>query len=631
MLLITIFAAVLRLWQLDHLPPGLYRDEAYNGLDALDVLAGNWQLYFANNNGREPFNIYLTAVSVGLFGRTVWAVRLGAAVVGTLTTLTVYQLGKSWFNEQIGFLSAWLWAVTVWPLHLSRIGFRVVTVVPFLALSAWLITVAYKRQRPLWWVIAGLIYGLSYYTYLAIRFTPLVLLVALFYLWWSGGWQKGMWISYLWYTLGFLVAISPLLWVGWQQPNLFLGRTGQVSILSQDINQGDLWGTLVQHIFKSLGMFFWAGDDIIRHNPPSRPVFDALMAVPFIIGLWWCLRHWRTPAAGGLLIWTAVMLGPTILAEDAPHFLRAVGILPAILMFPAIGLSQIASWPKLAKPWRLLVATIIMIGSFGLTIRDYFAVYGQQSDTAYLFEAAARDLAEQINAESPTTAVYWDEGRYGTQWPSIEFLVQPEKRPLPLTNDAVFLPASWYMWPHDSTAVEQVSTVISSPAVVSATVGSLARGDLEPDPYPFFVRYTAEPDSIEKEKVVSFAQKYALNNPSFTILEEKQSIAVDLYWSALTTAADRPAVTVFVHVLDIQTGTLIGQSDTIPAQGYWPTEWWTNNLIVHDQHTIELTIPFDPDSHHVLVGLYPLGQSDARLSVVNDAGEPTSDTWRITP
>ncbi|MCB0036608.1 MAG: hypothetical protein KDE51_21395 [Anaerolineales bacterium] len=445
-----------------------------------------------------------------------------------------------------------------------------------------------------------------------------------------------MWISLLWYALGFVIAVTPLLWVGWQQPDLFLGRTGQVSILSPDINQGDLWGTLFQHIFKSLGMFFWVGDDIIRHNPAGRPVFDILMAVPFLIGLGWSLRQWRTPAAGGLLLWSAVMLGPTILAEDAPHFLRAVAVLPAILMFPAIGLSRIASWPKLAKPWRLLVATTIMVGSLGLTIQDYFAVYGRQADTAYLFEAAARDLAEQINGEPTATAVYWDEGRYGTQWPSIQFFVQPEKRPLPLTNQPVQLPASWYLWPYDSAAVEQVAAAISGPAVVSATGGSLARGDLEPDPYPFFVRYTAEPDSIEKEVVVSFGQpsvgpQYVLNNPSFTIIEEKQSITVDLYWSTLAVAAERPAVTVFVHVLDTQTGMLIGQSDTIPAHGYWPSEWWTNNLIVHDQHTIELTIPFDSDSHHVLVGLYPVGQPDARLPIVNNTDEPTRDTWRITP
>ena len=40
LLLALSVAAVLRFWQLDQVPPGLYRDEAFNGLDALKVLAG---------------------------------------------------------------------------------------------------------------------------------------------------------------------------------------------------------------------------------------------------------------------------------------------------------------------------------------------------------------------------------------------------------------------------------------------------------------------------------------------------------------------------------------------------------------------------------------------------------------
>ncbi len=38
--LIGLLAAVLRLVAIDRLPPGLYHDEAYNGLDALNVLRG---------------------------------------------------------------------------------------------------------------------------------------------------------------------------------------------------------------------------------------------------------------------------------------------------------------------------------------------------------------------------------------------------------------------------------------------------------------------------------------------------------------------------------------------------------------------------------------------------------------
>ena len=40
LLLIIALAAFLRFWRLDQLPPGLYHDEAYYGLDALSLLRG---------------------------------------------------------------------------------------------------------------------------------------------------------------------------------------------------------------------------------------------------------------------------------------------------------------------------------------------------------------------------------------------------------------------------------------------------------------------------------------------------------------------------------------------------------------------------------------------------------------
>ncbi len=52
--LVAIMAGALavRLWQLDALPPGVYRDEAINGLDALRVIAGERPIFFTANNGR---------------------------------------------------------------------------------------------------------------------------------------------------------------------------------------------------------------------------------------------------------------------------------------------------------------------------------------------------------------------------------------------------------------------------------------------------------------------------------------------------------------------------------------------------------------------------------------------------
>jgi 4-amino-4-deoxy-L-arabinose transferase-like glycosyltransferase len=103
LILAILIAATLRFWQLGQIPPGLYRDEALNGLDALNVLAGKHSVFFAANNGREPIYIYLTAISIAIFGRSAMAVRLAAAVVGTFTTWITYQLAKSWFGCQRGY------------------------------------------------------------------------------------------------------------------------------------------------------------------------------------------------------------------------------------------------------------------------------------------------------------------------------------------------------------------------------------------------------------------------------------------------------------------------------------------------------------------------------------------------
>ncbi|MCS6889861.1 MAG: hypothetical protein NZQ09_16785, partial [Chloroflexus sp.] len=87
LLVILLFGAWARLYRLEALPPGLYSDEAWYALDALDVLAGARPIYFPANNGREPLFIYLLSFSIELFGQTPYAVRLPAALLGVLNVL----------------------------------------------------------------------------------------------------------------------------------------------------------------------------------------------------------------------------------------------------------------------------------------------------------------------------------------------------------------------------------------------------------------------------------------------------------------------------------------------------------------------------------------------------------------
>ncbi len=146
---LMLLAGVLRFYELGAWPPGLYHDEAYYGLDALRVLGGERPLYFAANNGREPLFIYLAALSINWLGRSAYALRFTSAVIGVLTIPLTYWLGRELFNRRIGLITAALMTITLWPLHLSLIGFRVVTLPMFIALSVAAGVRAYRSGRAL--------------------------------------------------------------------------------------------------------------------------------------------------------------------------------------------------------------------------------------------------------------------------------------------------------------------------------------------------------------------------------------------------------------------------------------------------------------------------------------------------
>lgn len=641
LIIVLLVAAVLRFTALDVAPPGLYRDEASNGLDALGVLQGEHAVYFTANNGREPAYIYLTALAISLLGPTVVAVRLAAAVAGALGAIPVYLLGRAWFGPVAALFAAWLWAVTLWPMHLGRIGLRAGLLPPLLALVFWLGTLAYRRRQPVLWLAAGAAYGVAFYTYLAVRFTPLLLFFIVSYLFLKRRQpqQRRREAQRLWPgALAFLAAagvvLLPLALAAWRDPSILVGRAGQVSILNPAIGGQNPLLTLLQQAGRALGMFLWRGDDIIRHNPPGRPVFDLLMVAPFLTGLLVCLRRWRTPAYAVVLLWVGVMLGPTILAEDAPHFLRAVGVLPAALFLPAVGLSKIWEWPKLADALRRGFVLLLALGTLILTISDY-TQYARRPDTAYLFEAPARGLAQQIRAER-ATAVYVDR-RYWEGWPSVPFLLTGSEpvnwysgnsgAGLPdALRPVVEGPVAIYAWPYEN--LDRVVRVLEAPALITVEEGDLARGDLEAEPYALYVRIAAEGTEPPPPQLI-FDEKVALHGATVERLSETR-LRVQLDWSVLAAPPAAP-LALFVHVMAPgMGGPPLAQADAPLAGGHWPLQAWQPGQVIRQQTIVELNEPFDLSRHQIFVGLYD-AVTTVRLPAQSPQGEAVGDSWLLPP
>ena len=401
-LLLTALAAALRFYALDRLPPGLYHDEAYNGLDALRILQGERPLFFEANNGREPLFIYLISASIAFWGRSPWAIRFVSACLGTLTipatyAMTAALLGRRQSYRRLAWLTAFLMAATFWPLNLSRIGFRAVALPLFSALTIWLFWRGLRKTSPASFLLAGICAGLSLYTYLASRFAALFWIALVIYLWLKRAQlRRGL----LLFAFAATLTAAPLAGYALAHPTQFWGRSADISILSQIASGASSWTLLPAQIARACLMFIWRGDFIPRHNLPYRPVFDPLLAPFFILGLALCLRRLRQDSAYlFVLLWTGWMLFPTILAENAPHFLRAVGVLPVVCLIPALGIEAVGDFLQSRTSRRVawgLMALLLTI-SLAWTCRDYFLRHAPSEALYYNMESGAAELAVEAN------------------------------------------------------------------------------------------------------------------------------------------------------------------------------------------------------------------------------------------
>ena len=184
LLAIVIFAAALRLWNLSQLPVGFHGDEALVGLEARRVWRENGiGVYTSAALGQPTGPLYFVALSLRVFGDSIFAVRFASALAGIATIVVCYFFARRFFDYKIALLSAFLLSICNWHLHFSRIGFPVAAWPLFVLLGAWFLLEAIERRRILWWFFAGASAGGGLYVYNAhFLFLAIACLFALWHL-----------------------------------------------------------------------------------------------------------------------------------------------------------------------------------------------------------------------------------------------------------------------------------------------------------------------------------------------------------------------------------------------------------------------------------------------------------------
>lgn len=191
LILIVIFAAIfLRLYKINQVPPGLSQDETAIGYNAYsineigkDEYGKSYPLYFKSfGDYKLPVYIYLTSISIKLFGLNEFAVRFPSALAGIIAVILLFFLTrKITSNTTLALISSLSLAVNPWNLHFSRAAFEV-NLALTLAISAIIFFISgIERKKIIYLLISSFFLALCLYTYNVTRLiSPVFFIMLLF-------------------------------------------------------------------------------------------------------------------------------------------------------------------------------------------------------------------------------------------------------------------------------------------------------------------------------------------------------------------------------------------------------------------------------------------------------------------
>ena len=695
---ILLLAFALRAWNLTGVPPGLTHDEANHGREAIGILDGVLRLFFPLNYGSEPLYSYTAALSMALFGRGLFALRLVNVFFGLLTVAITYAWAAPRFGRAVALLAAALLAVSFWPLAGSREALRAGMLPFFFALSVWgfwriwnyELGIRNEEEEPhakiakdakdakdsslrssrpwrsmrevsaLVTLVFALALAATLYIYLAARVSWLLFPLFLGYL---ALWHRAA------FRRSWRPALAGLLLAGLLAAPLFLYLRAHPEMQTRlDMLDGPLqavaagqWRPVLANATDALLAFVWPGrgDQFLAYNIPGRPVFDALSAVFFVIGLVVCLARRRRPAYAFLLLWFAVGILPSIITGPTANTTRNLAALPAVFLIPAVGFVALAgkirnyelgirneeeephaknaknaknakdSSLRSSRPWRSLrevsalvtrhsslIATLWLAFAAFVSGRDYFARWANMPEVRGAYQSTLVAALGHVAAEYPDAEPVVFSSVYpgAAHDPSIAFVLAAGRPALSRTARWADARYALAVPPGASLAIVPASTP-PHPALL-AWLTPLATVEMRPDDLdPRFTVY-----ELDGERAAADLAAWAVPPLAFGGAVELvaahwlagsarpgQTTELLTAWRVLDPTRAGPTApptfdtdaVLFTHVLD-GAGNLLTQRDSLDAPSW---AWQAGDLLVQI-HVLAVPATAAPGDYATVVGFY---------------------------
>lgn len=662
LILVLLAAASLRLAAIDEVPPGLTHDEADHGLDAWGVVNGIRPIYFTVGYGREPLYDYATSGLMAFLGPSFLAGRLASVFLSLIVIAATYAWSSRAFGRKTALLTAAGLAVSFWAVMTGRQALRSITLPAVFVLAVYFFWRAVemsgqgtgrarKISNPFWrrpstlrFTIAGLLLGVTLYTYVPARvmwlLLPAMLALLFFY---DRARLRAAWPGTLLALLLAVLVASPLLLYLNANPAVE-ERLAELSGPLTAARQGD-FGPILKNAADSALLLAFQGDSQWRYNIPGRPFLSPIVAFLFLcgvaVGLSWLLKAPRSDAPEVLpakqrlprqlgflftLAWLLLGLSPALISGPDFSVTRAIGAQPVAYVLPAIALATMLKWRRLPHRLSRALVVLLFVGLYLQTARDYFVHWAGAPEVRVQYESslvetlaylqAQEDMATAISTTTPNhfhspavatlrlakedNGLRWFDGNHS--------LVVPQAT-ASRTIFSGFAPLNPYLRTYlDLDPVAQIPMKeddVDRPVEVFETNGRQVAGSL----LKSFDLALADP--VDNQHPVRFGDsvEYLGHQVIVSGDQGRDQLVLATLWRVLQPLEPLDQAVMFAHILGPD-GMPIAQADRLDVPG----EFWVPGDLFIQLHQIDLPGDLPPGEYPLSVGIY-IAESMERLPV----------------
>ncbi len=375
LILILIIASILRIWNLNNVPPHLTPDEAALGYNAYSILKtakdehGQFlPIVFKSFGDYKPgLYIYAAVPFVATLGLNEWSVRLPSALFGVLIVYLVYLITKKLFessNFKIENYAALVAACNPWLIYFSRGAWEVNLSLMLTLSGVYYFLKSFEKNKYL--VFSSLCFALTLLAYQGAKLSTGIVVILLGLIYWKEFWSTKKKYLIKSVFLALLVA-SPIIL------SLFSGQTGRLEVFSvfsyprsteyvenmlKEGNEkiGDikyylyhgesynfLRGVVGRWFNHFSGRFlFFEGDwSNPRHSAPYQGQMLLSDFVTLLVGLFVLIKEKLLSAKRQslfIIMWLVLAPLPAILSRDQVHAVRSFNMVIPLVIISSFGL-----------------------------------------------------------------------------------------------------------------------------------------------------------------------------------------------------------------------------------------------------------------------------------------------------